>query len=759
MDKNQAQPERTWDWQSAALVVALIQISTSRLAVTEWVSNLDVPQTLGLWAVILGLAIGYSFFSPRASFLLAFLYGLVLIPTRLITALQDNQSLHQGLFNLVARLRESTGIFAANQPVYDALFFVTFASLVSWNMGIYMGYQWARHRRFLHATLPAGALILIVQVYDPTGGIRMWALAFYLLLALALLGRLHFLTRKEQWRESRVSFSSDAGWEFSRSAWTMALVAVFLAWVLPGALNSIGAAAMTWDEWVEPLRERFSNATRALDSPYNSATDGNFYGSSLRLGRKAPTSETPVFFVQQFSARAKSTRYYWRGRTYNHYEGGQWSNKNTTRESFDPDSDIAALQDVATRYEARFSITFHFPQQEMLYAPAEAVWTDQPSRWIITARDISSWEAKTALTSGEKYNIRTLVADPSVVELRGAGVAYPQWVKDAYLQIPAEIEPQITELANSVTRNAVTPFDKAEALAAFLRNEITYTTTLTETLPGDVDPLIWMLFENKKGFCMYTASAEVLMLRALGIPARMAVGFAQGEFDSDSARYEVTLRDSHAWAEAYFPNIGWVEFEPTGNQLPLTRIETPYQEEAAQPDSNQGEAGAALPAMPSSHRDLMEDVEVGGASPLGSWTRWLYPALLIALLALGGFFINRYSIVERLPVYLEGQYSARGRIAPEWLKRWSTWVTLIPAQRAFHAVDWSLRWLGNSQPATTTPTERADSLAKLMPAAHDAIMELKEELEFALFTNHPVNNERARRASWKVIIAAFRARF
>ena len=89
-----------------------------------------------------------------------------------------------------------------------------------------------------------------------------------------------------------------------------------------------------------------------------------------------------------------------------------------------------------------------------------------------------------------------------------------------------------------------------------------------EAPPAGQDPLDWFLFHSKKGFCNYYATAEVLLLRSAGIPARMVVGFAQGEFDPPN-HYVVRQRDSHAWPEVYFPGIGWVEFEPTSNQAPL----------------------------------------------------------------------------------------------------------------------------------------------------------------------------------------------
>ena len=97
---------------------------------------------------------------------------------------------------------------------------------------------------------------------------------------------------------------------------------------------------------------------------------------------------------------------------------------------------------------------------------------------------------------------------------------------------------------------------------------MTYQTTLPK-VPDDVDPVEWFLFDNKAGFCNYFASSDVLMLRSLGIPARLAAGYAQGEWNKDTGAYTVLSGDYHAWPEVFFPGIGWIPFEPTAAQPAL----------------------------------------------------------------------------------------------------------------------------------------------------------------------------------------------
>ena len=63
------------------------------------------------------------------------------------------------------------------------------------------------------------------------------------------------------------------------------------------------------------------------------------------------------------------------------------------------------------------------------------------------------------------------------------------------------------------------------------------------------------------------------MLRAVGVPARLAVGYAEGEPNDEGTVYNILQKDAHAWMEVYFPEIGWVEFEPTVSQSPIIRPE------------------------------------------------------------------------------------------------------------------------------------------------------------------------------------------
>jgi transglutaminase-like putative cysteine protease len=162
------------------------------------------------------------------------------------------------------------------------------------------------------------------------------------------------------------------------------------------------------------------------------------------------------------------------------------------------------------------------------------------------------------------YTVWSDLSVPNDQELR-AGFMTDRPVNPAYLQTPDKsdevaLDPRIEELAREVARNAPTPYDKARAIEAYLKS-FRYSLDLK---PARYDPLAEFLFETREGHCEYFATAMTVMLRTLGIPARIVNGFQMGEYNDVNGLYTVRARDAHSWVEAYFPRTdSWVEFDPT----------------------------------------------------------------------------------------------------------------------------------------------------------------------------------------------------
>ena len=160
------------------------------------------------------------------------------------------------------------------------------------------------------------------------------------------------------------------------------------------------------------------------------------------------------------------------------------------------------------------------------------------------------------------YIVSSDVSVPTEQELRlDTPASSPETIKQVYLQKPPKLDPRVSQLAHEITRNAPTPYDKARAIENFLKTEFHYTLNLKA---ADQDPLAEFLFKTREGHCEYFATAMVIMLRTLEIPARIVNGFQMGELNDLNAMYTVRESDAHSWVEAYFPRTeSWIEFDPT----------------------------------------------------------------------------------------------------------------------------------------------------------------------------------------------------
>jgi transglutaminase-like putative cysteine protease len=158
-----------------------------------------------------------------------------------------------------------------------------------------------------------------------------------------------------------------------------------------------------------------------------------------------------------------------------------------------------------------------------------------------------------------RYEAVSLVQDRTEQPEAWAG-PYPLEVRRLYLQLP-RIDPRVPQLARSITDGQPDPYQRAAALESYLKTHFSYTLELPVERPAD--PLADFLFRRRKGHCEYFASAMAVMLRAIGIPARLANGFQSGVYNPLSGYYTIRASEAHAWVEAYCPGYGWVTFDPT----------------------------------------------------------------------------------------------------------------------------------------------------------------------------------------------------
>ncbi|MFB6082221.1 MAG: DUF3488 and DUF4129 domain-containing transglutaminase family protein [Halanaeroarchaeum sp.] len=173
--------------------------------------------------------------------------------------------------------------------------------------------------------------------------------------------------------------------------------------------------------------------------------------------------------------------------------------------------------------------------------------------------DFGDLSADEPLREGDSY---TVVSERPVVDvsrLQRAGTDYPDVIERRYLQLPASTSSRVRDLAARVTADAETPYEQAVAIETWLEANKAYSLAVPSADGKVVDQF---LFEMEAGYCVYFASAMVVMLRSEGVPARFVTGYTPGERVDDNT-WVVRGLNSHAWVEVYFPDVGWVRFDPT----------------------------------------------------------------------------------------------------------------------------------------------------------------------------------------------------
>jgi hypothetical protein len=200
--------------------------------------------------------------------------------------------------------------------------------------------------------------------------------------------------------------------------------------------------------------------------------------------------------------------------------------------------------------------------QDHLPIPTDPRRVEADGTWLYDEQRDEVVGANTS-TRGLTFDLVVEPRTMTVQSLRGDRVGRPPGVED-YLQVPeSDFTDQIRGVAEEVTADAATDYDRVLALQSYFRDlqAFTYETQLP---PPRTDDAVWDFLTDRRGYCVQFATAMTIMARTIGVPARMAVGFLPGQRDPDLPRtWEVSARRAHTWPEIYFEDTGWVRFEPT----------------------------------------------------------------------------------------------------------------------------------------------------------------------------------------------------
>ena len=322
------------------------------------------------------------------------------------------------------------------------------------------------------------------------------------------------------------------------------VVAIILTMVIVVSLSiSVvpQGAAMTYSPQTG-LSEAFSyDEGNALETSLFSADQRLSIAGSIEL------SSTVRWTVQSDQKR------YWRVAAYDLYTGDGWVRRAEARRD---QSGLGSPQSSGRQISQRFVAESRINTMPAAWRPT-AVGGDVGSNALVT--DFGGLQPERPLEAGDSYTVESAVVDATPRQLQRAGTDYPDQIVNRYTQLPDSTPNRVTRRTDTLTSKTETPYETAVVVENWLKSAYNYSLDVPQPSDNVADTF---LFEMDRGYCTYFATTMAVMLRSQGVPARVVVGYTPGE-QVDENEWVVRGYNSHAWVEVYFPDVGWVKFDPT----------------------------------------------------------------------------------------------------------------------------------------------------------------------------------------------------
>lgn len=700
------------DLFSLFLLALMLLITSGAVVLAEWVGGLSVLIPLTLIAMTLAYLLAISSFSDALISLFSLFYGAPLVWMFVSHTLPQQMTARQRYLELWHRLSIWVEQAAEGGFSRDNLIFLLLLAIVYWFIGFNAAANTFRTKRVWLAVIPPG-LALLINMYYYLGPVRMDVLLIvYLFLTFTLAVRANAVYREQMWRRKRVTFTPGIRFDLLRGGVIAGVILIAIAWSAPAASAS-NRLSSAWDRSVNPwhrVQDTFNRLFGGVEG--GSAVTADYYGGAfLSLGGPVNLGNSTVMYVYA----PEGHHYYWRSKVFDRYDNGRWVSTSDLRIQSDfgvLNTEEDLIYALRTNVQQRFE--FAIPATRLVYAAPQPVsFASLPVSidlsYTTPGRDfavISTVRAQDVIRAGDGYSATSSISVADEASLRAAGTDYPDWVREKFLVVPVSITERTRDLAAEIASGQETPYDVAHAVESYLRQNITYNEQVAAP-PRGAEPVDYVLFESQEGYCNYYASAMVIMLRSQGIPARVAAGFVQGDFDPQLGAYRVLESDAHAWVEVYFPGYGWIEFEPTAAETPVIR---PAE---SSPDLSDMELLERDPQVPDAG-DFLDEQNPDAQQPDGGLGADQPTTLLGRLRAF------------RLPRLAWWGLGLLGVIGAGLVGGWF-WIEQrglagqSEVSRSYARLNIYAPWVGAQPDPAETPFERGEGIAARLPGGHDLV--------------------------------------
>jgi len=544
-------------WFALPIYLLMMSVYPLSLQQADWVVTQEHFTWIVLSAIALAILVGNGTMATRRAMILGGLVGTVAIVLATAFA-SDVVPFRERVVNLAVNVNNWITQVLAGEAATDPTVFVLFLGATVWTSAYVGTFALSRSLRPWDAILFMGFCLVVNVSMALTNLIA--DLVVFSLSALVLLVRLHIVALQERWSRNNIVPSGEMDWRLLRGGltWTMVLVIMSLVTPRVGAAEVLNRAYNVFEAPYHSIEAEWQRFFAGVSGP--SRLRGVSFTEAIRLGQSPNLADRVVMTVDAPQGR------FWKAISYDFYTGNGWRTTETDKvEKITP----------AVLGRDKFDATFEMavPQQNLLFGASEPVRASVAHQFQTGADRSYSIALRSVRGGPTKYTVTSYVSVADKAALRRASSTYPDYIRQKYLQLPSTLPQRVKDLAHKVAGEQATAYDKAEVVESFLRTTYRYAPTVRAPPPGR-DPVDFFLFDLKEDFCEYFASAMVVMLRELGVPARVVEGYTAGTLDPNSGKFVVKELDAHAWVEVYFPLYGWIEFEPTPSQAPIFRVDS-----------------------------------------------------------------------------------------------------------------------------------------------------------------------------------------
>jgi len=473
-----------------------------------------------------------------------------------------------------SRTRERThGLFVDDTRSTETSVFLLIMGALVWGAGYFAAFNVFRRHQAAPGILLAGLIMLInvsLTVHE-----EYIHLVVFVLAALLLVMRLNLFEQMGEWRSRGMHELGDISGSFLRNGAIMVALAIGASIVLAANASS-APLSRAWNNVDDQLLEIGYDVNRWLGGVSGPARGPNIlFTPSQTIRDFWQSSSEPVFTATISDGEGRR----WRGATYDSFDGAQWQQLDRESVVVDANSNLlAGSSDTVNEGNGWETVTATVTPSDfggdVFVSPADATSVDQPAELVTNGQQgpFAAGKLSYGVQQDVPYTVQAAVRKTSGTdaltanELAAAGISYPTWVQ-RYLDIrPGSVGDLVAQTAHSIyaalPANKRDPYHIAEAVQDFLYSKggFTYDTDVRGLC--DSTQKVDCFLRIKKGYCEYFASAMVMLLRELNVPARYVVGYLPGQQQSDGS-WLVERSASHAWVEVYFTNHGWLEFDPT----------------------------------------------------------------------------------------------------------------------------------------------------------------------------------------------------